>query len=169
MWSSKRRQADLLATLDLPYVIDIRELTDEVSRRTGKEVILEPQEQAPALCGACVVTGTRIYVLYDPRTSRLHQDHIIAHEFGHLLLGHHQAQPASVLAADLATGIDPAVVRMMLGRTTYDQAEERESEMLASLLQRRIIARGVLAGTTAGDDVQERVAHTLLRREGWRA
>ncbi|MFI9755785.1 secondary metabolite protein [Streptomyces collinus] len=127
-------------------------------------MILEAREQAPSVCGACAVTESAVYVFYDPRTSLLHQDHIIAHEFSHLLLGHHEFRPLSALAPALITTMDPAVVQMMLGRTKYDEDEERETELLASLLQRRIIDWRLRSDEPSGDDVQDRVTHTLLRR-----
>ncbi|MFD9187205.1 secondary metabolite protein [Streptomyces phaeochromogenes] len=127
-------------------------------------MILEPREQAPSVCGACAVTECAVYVFFDPRTSTLHQDHIIAHEFSHLLLGHHESRPLSALAPALLTTMDPAVVQMMLGRTKYDEAAERDTELLASLLQRRIIDRWLRSDESSGDDVQDRVMHTLLRR-----
>ncbi|MFC5218850.1 secondary metabolite protein [Streptomyces coerulescens] len=103
-------------------------------------------------------------MFYDPRTSVLHQDHIIAHEFSHLLLGHHESRPVSALAPAFITSVNPATVQMMLGRTKYDEAEERDTELLASLLQRRIIDRWLRSDESSGDAVQDRVAHTLLRR-----
>ncbi|BDH07166.1 hypothetical protein HEK131_43930 [Streptomyces seoulensis] len=165
MWPARRRrQGDLLAELDLPHVTNIRDLRNEVARRAGRTVVLEPREQAPSVCGACAVTQSAIYVFYDPRTSPMHQDHIIAHEFSHLLLGHHEDRPISALASSLITTMDPAVVQMMLGRTKYDDAEERETESLASLLQRQIIDWSLRSDDSSGDDVQDRVTHTLLRR-----
>ncbi|KPC78592.1 hypothetical protein [Streptomyces tendae] len=101
---------------------------------------------------------------YDPRTSCLHQDHIIAHEFSHLLLGHHQNRPASALSSTIFTSVGSATVEMMLGRTKYDEDEERDTELLASLLQRRIIDRWLRSDESSGDEVQDRVTHTLLRR-----
>ncbi|MFM9582652.1 secondary metabolite protein [Streptomyces caniscabiei] len=103
-------------------------------------------------------------MFYDPRTSSLHQDHIIAHEFSHLLLGHHENRPASALAPTFITRVDPATVQMMLGRTKYEEDEERDTELLASLLQRRIIDRWLRSDESSGDEVQDRVTHTLLRR-----
>lgn len=64
----------------------------------------------------------------------------------------------------LITTLDPAVVQMMLGRTKYDEAEERDTELLASLVQSRIIDRWLRSDESSGDDVQDRVTHTLLRR-----
>ncbi|WP_244190412.1 hypothetical protein [Streptomyces caeruleatus] len=165
MWSAlSPRQGDLLAELNLPAVTSIRDLRDEISRRTGREVILMPMEQAPAVCGACAVLEKAIYVSYDPRTSLWHQDQIIAHEFMHLLLRHHETRPLSALAPTLFTNVDPATVQVMLGRTKYDEAEERDAELRASLLQRRIIDRWLRSDESSGDDVQDRVTHTLLRR-----
>ncbi|MFD4258652.1 hypothetical protein ACFWR9_13700 [Streptomyces sp. NPDC058534] len=153
-----------MAELQLPHVTNIRDLSDEVSRRTGRKVVLEPREQAPSVCGACAVTESAVHVFYDPRTSSLHQDHIIAHEFSHLLLGHHEHRPVSALAPAFITSVDAATVQMMLGRTKYHDDEERDTELLASLLQRRIIDRWLRGDESSGDDVQDRVTHTLLRR-----
>lgn len=165
MWSARRlRRPDLLAELKLPHVTNIRDLSDEVSRRTGRKVVLEPREQAPSVCGACAVTESAVHVFYDPRTSSLHQDHIIAHEFSHLLLGHYENRPVSALAPSFITSVDPATVQMMLGRTKYEEDEERDTELLASLLQRRIIDRWLRSDESSGDEVQDRVTHTLLRR-----
>ncbi|WP_327370663.1 hypothetical protein [Streptomyces sp. NBC_01217] len=165
MWSVRRpRRPDILAALKLPHVTNIRDLSDEVSRRTGRKVVLEPQEQAPSVCGACAVTESAVFVFYDPRTSSLHQDHIIAHEFSHLLLGHHENRPVSALPPAFITSVDPATVQMMLGRAKYDEDEERDTELLASLLQRRIIDRWLRSDESSGDEVQDRVTHTLLRR-----
>ncbi|MEE1798159.1 hypothetical protein PUR57_05625 [Streptomyces sp. JV176] len=164
MWSARKpRRADSLAKLDLPHVTSIRDLRGEISRRTGRTVLLEPREQAPSVCGACAVTESAVYVFYDPRTSPLHQDHIIAHEFSHLLLGHHKTRPVSALASRFITTLDPATVQMMLGRTKYDEAEERDTEVLASRLQCRIIDRWLRSDESSGDEVQDRVTHTLLR------
>ncbi|MFE6164891.1 hypothetical protein ACFQ7F_38955 [Streptomyces sp. NPDC056486] len=153
-----------MAELKLPYVTNIRDLSDEVSRRTGRTVVLEPREQVPSVCGACVVTESVFRVYYDPRTSYLHQDHIIAHEFSHLLLGHHESRPTSALASTIFTSVGPGTVEMMLGRTKYEEDEERDTELLASLLQRRIIDRWLRSDESSGDAVQDRVTHTLLRR-----
>ncbi|WP_445529758.1 hypothetical protein [Streptomyces cyslabdanicus] len=165
MWSARRlRRPDFLAELNLPHVTNIRDLSDVVSRRTGRTVVLEPREQAPSVCGACAVTERAVHVFYDPRTSSLHQDHIIAHEFSHLLLGHHENRPVSALGPAFITSVDPATVQMMLGRTKYDEDEERDTELLASLLQHQIIDRWLRSDESSGDEVQDRVTHTLLRR-----
>lgn len=58
----------------------------------------------------------------------------------------------------------PGTVEMMLGRTKYDEDEERDTELLASLLQRRIIDRWLRSDQSSGDEVQDRITHTLLRR-----
>lgn len=165
MWSARRlRRPDLLAELKLPHVTNIRDLSGEVSRRTGRAVVLVPREQAPSVCGACAVTESAVHVFYDPRTSVLHQDHIIAHEFSHLLLGHHDNRPASALSSTVFTSVGASTVQMMLGRTKYDEDEERDTEQLASLLQRQIIDRWLRSDESSGDEVQDRVTHTLLRR-----
>ncbi|MFI5804440.1 hypothetical protein [Streptomyces sp. NPDC051561] len=165
MWSARRRHRDdVLAELELPAVTNIRDLRDEVSRRVRREVLLMPRVQEASICGACLVTEDSISVFYDPRTIVLHQDHIIAHEFAHLLLKHHETRPSSALAPAFFPEVEGHTVQMMLGRTSYEEAEERATERLAFLLQSRIINHLKRTDEPSGDEVQDRVARTLLRR-----
>lgn len=86
-----------------------------------------------------VPTGTFDAVFYERDTSPIHQMLIIGHELGHLLAGH---RPAAVLDPDAAKlllpDLDPQTVQRFLGRSNYAAEEEREAEMIGSLLLRRL-------------------------------
>jgi hypothetical protein len=71
---------------------------------------------------------------YDPGTSPLHAEHIVLHEVAHILSGHDGARDGF---ARLVPDLDPATVRRMLGRAGYPSAQEREAEMMASLIRAR--------------------------------
>ncbi|MBQ1076771.1 hypothetical protein KBX06_27005 [Micromonospora sp. C31] len=87
----------------------------------------------------CVPTGEFDAIFFEQDTSPLHQLLIIGHEVGHLLAGHRATE---VLDADasrlLLPDLDPQLVQRSLGRSNYAAAEEREAEMIGSLLLRRV-------------------------------
>ncbi|MFJ2744828.1 hypothetical protein ACIO3O_34805 [Streptomyces sp. NPDC087440] len=60
--------------------------------------------------------------------------------------------------------MDLSTAQLMLGRTHYAEEAERDAERLAYLLQRRIAEYRLRTDESSGDEVQDRVAHTLLRR-----
>ncbi|MDI3405825.1 toxin [Streptomyces cavernicola] len=170
---------DFVRDLRLPAVAGVRDLVPYVEQRTGRALRLEPAEVAASEsvpCGMWLATRDTHYVFYDPRTSRSHQDHIIAHEFGHILK-EHRGGPAlrDKDAAALITHIDPAVVRAVLGRTDYAEHDEREAELIGSYLQAHASAHtspyaspyeGPFAPSAPADQDAARVARTLLRPRG---
>ncbi|MFH0246163.1 ImmA/IrrE family metallo-endopeptidase [Streptomyces sp. HK10] len=165
MRPTRRASKAYVRDLALPPAASIRDLIPEIERRSGRSVCLLPAElEGSAPCGMYVATEGTNYVFYDPRTSPAHQDHIIAHEFAHILLNH---QGGTTLpnagASGLITLIDPAVVQMVLGRTDYDEEDEAAAEFVGSYLQAHVRSVGpVRPQTPEGSDV-DRVAYTLLR------
>ncbi|MDQ8707194.1 hypothetical protein RCO28_32715 [Streptomyces sp. LHD-70] len=163
----RRSCRDFVLGLSLPAVAGVRDLVPYVERRTGRALRLEPAEVAASEsvpCGMWLATRDTHYVFYDPRTSRSHQDHIIAHEFGHILK-EHRGGPAlrDKDAAALITHIDPAVVRAVLGRTDYAEHDEREAELIGSYLQAHT---SPYAAAAPAEEDAARVARTLLRPRG---
>ncbi|MFG2463452.1 CUE domain-containing protein [Streptomyces sp. NPDC048523] len=79
------------------------------------------------------------FIIYEARTTRAHQEHIIAHELAHILCGHQAVDNAdNGVLRQLFPDIAPDVVRRVLQRTRYSDGNEQEAEMVASLL----LARG---------------------------
>ncbi|MFD5149084.1 hypothetical protein [Streptomyces sp. NPDC058401] len=148
-----------------------------------------PAGSFQGICGMWVRTAAGIdYIFVHENTSRVHQDHIIAHEIGHIIRGHGltrglttgagagtgtgagtglgagtaQQHPSTADQLDrLVPHLDPAKVRVMLGRTDYVHEEEREAELIGTHLQ-HLLHRPARGRTTR----QDRAARTLLR--GWR-
>jgi hypothetical protein len=95
-----------------------------------------------APCGLWISVPTADYVFYDPETSQLHAEHIVLHELSHMLSGHTTGAEAELGVGSGAIGrlvpdLDPRTVDTMLGRASYTTAQEREAEMLASLIRAR--------------------------------
>lgn len=73
-----------------------------------------------------------IYV--EEKTSRLHRDHIVLHEIGHLLRDHPGPGGAHPLARVLPD-LSPELIERLLTRTAYTTDEEQEAELIASLIR----------------------------------
>jgi hypothetical protein len=89
--------------------------------------------------GMWISTNMGDFVIYEARTTRAHQEHIIAHELAHILCGHQAMDNAeNNVLRQLFPDSAPEVVRRVLLRTRYSDSNEQEAEMMASLL----LARG---------------------------
>nr|ADZ45348.1 putative regulator component [Streptomyces sp. NRRL 30471] len=93
-------------------------------------------------CGLLLATSTDDHIFYEQRTGRLHQEHIVLHEIGHLLFDHRTINLSedagrSILLPDL----DPRLVQRLLARSNYDTQQEQEAELLASLIRTRVLRR----------------------------
>jgi hypothetical protein len=114
-----------------------------------------PGLSAGAPCGLWISVPEADYVFYDPDTSRLHAEHIVLHELGHMLSGHTSGISLGGQVRDGALGrlvpdLDPRTIDTILGRAGYTNAQEREAEMLASLIRARS-AIDPTAGRPAAD------------------
>ncbi len=131
----RRRCERVLGSIDLPEPFDANAFCEAVATKRGRPIRMVPQERMVGPCGVLVSMQDADYVFFEAATSPVHQDHIIAHELGHLLCEH---VPKDRLGEDvlraLMPDLDPAMVRRALARTSYDVAEEREAEMIASLV-----------------------------------
>ncbi len=165
VWKLRRRCEARLRELELPIPFDVKALAERLGARRGRPIMLCPAPEDFAPSGAWIASSSADYIFYQAVPSALHQEHIILHELSHLLSGH---EPVAAIDTDLVPVLFPNVradaVRRMLGRTSYSTEEEREAELLASLLMERISDRaGVLRPTRNIDPTAEA---SLRRLEG---
>jgi hypothetical protein len=137
----RRHCARLVRDIKVPVPFDAEALSREVGERIGEPIHLLPVEMPADGPSGLVISGSRAhYLCYDSGTRPLHQQHIIAHELGHLIAGHttgHVEDTEPATPALLST-LDPVVVRQALARDAgYDRREEVEAEIIAELLLRR--------------------------------
>ncbi|WP_432049922.1 hypothetical protein [Verrucosispora sp. NA02020] len=125
--------------LDIPEPFEIKKLCDVLGERRGRPIHLVPfQLPTHTVCGMFVPTGDFDAIFFEQDTSPLHQLLIISHELGHLIAGHQAKEVLDPEASRLLLpDLDPALVRRSLGRSNYAAAEEREAEMIGSLILRR--------------------------------
>ncbi|MGW5332224.1 regulator component [Streptomyces bauhiniae] len=134
----RRRCTTALRELGLPDTFDLPALCAALSASRGRPLRRMPVPGLHDVCGLWIATDSADLIAYEQHTSAPHQDHIVLHEIGHVLCDHF---PATLSAAEqarlLLPGVDPALIRRVLGRTGYSSTEEREAEYLASLLGER--------------------------------
>jgi hypothetical protein len=131
-WRSERR----LRGIRVPRPFDLDAFCAELAAGRGRPLIRRPVPglSADAPCGLWIATDKADHVFYDPGTSTLHAEHIVLHELAHMICGHSGADGAF---ARLFPDLDPVTVRRVLGRVSYTCEQEREAEMVASLIRGR--------------------------------
>ncbi|WP_405443103.1 hypothetical protein OG373_36960 [Streptomyces avidinii] len=158
----RRQSRRFVRSLRLPPVDNVRDLLPAVEERSGHpiRIVPSPADNVGGVCGLWIRMADGVdYVFVDEKTSRAHQDHIIAHELAHILCNHQgfaalpQAGPDSERPVPT---LDPSVVRMMLGRTDYAHGDETEAELVGTYLQRHVHRPRVRVKE------HDRVAETLL-------
>ena len=113
---------------------------------------------APLQFGLWLAGRETDYIFFESNTAGVHQNHIISHEIGHILLGHRtlevtDATPDTVqaLLTSLTDTDDPdrpaPLMRDLLGMRS--PTREEAAEELATLIQRELIRRAGLQAMTA--------------------
>ncbi|MET7775076.1 regulator component [Streptomyces mirabilis] len=126
--------------LRLPHRFSTRELREAITMLRGKPIILKPLSTLGSIdapCGIRLETPEADLLYYEEGTSVHHQRHILTHELCHVYCDH----PGSLeVDADTAhaLGVNPTLVMRMSGRTSYSTADEREAEMMATIIRQRI-------------------------------
>lgn len=123
----------------------------------------------PGPYGAWIATGTADYVLYQQNTTKPHQDHIILHEVGHILAGHRNDEdyPDEALWQQEMPDISPRTIRRALRRTSYEAVEEREAELIATIVLGWASVLDHVAPHAASRPSLRRIQAALGDRRGW--
>ncbi|RLU79971.1 hypothetical protein CTZ27_36105 [Streptomyces griseocarneus] len=137
----QQRCQSVLDQLSVPHPFTVDALCQELSARRRRPLHLHPLPQQAArnnICGMWLATETDDHIFFEQRTSRVHQEHILLHEIGHMLFDHHGTDLGhSEASQGLLPDLSPELVKRLLGRTSYTNRQEQEAEMLASLLRIR--------------------------------
>jgi hypothetical protein len=139
----RQRCESRLRDLELPAPFDVHAFCEGLERQRGRPIVLHPLPRTSGCSGLWVATPAADVVFYESETSPLHREHIILHELCHLLLGHAPGGAAGGTLADYAVeaglfpGLRPEAVRRTLQRAGYTTEEDREAELLASMILER--------------------------------
>ncbi len=162
----RRRCEQVVAEIDIPEPFDLQALCEIVGRRRGRRLRVAHQQLGAGRgtpCGMWISLADEDIIVIEQNTSSLHQEQIGLHEIGHILCDHGRRQEAPGVPVDAAApgraevhqlmpDLDPAMIRRVLGRSSYDLPQEREAEMVATLLGEAVRARatkGRVKGPTA--------------------
>jgi len=127
----RRRCEARLRELSLPTPFDLDTFIAGIAARRVRPIARYALPLMGGLPGLWLETDTADLLYYEERTSPLHQQHIILHELGHILLGHRGADPAEVGDLTLAE-------LRVLRADHYTRDEEHEAETLATLIGYRV-------------------------------
>lgn len=146
--------------LELPEPFDAEAFIGALARERGRPIDLLPVADLPDLpCGLVVTTLDSDWIVYRADTTRLHRQHILLHEGAHILCGHSEhggdgsdGDGGSMAAAaqTLMPHLSAELIRGVLGRTAYTEPDEREAELVASLILQRVRRRDRHAAGDAG-------------------
>ena len=150
--------------LDLPF--DAVQLCEKYGARRGRDILVISQPLPVGMPnGLWLVGDDADYFFYQANTSRTHREQIIIHEFGHLIAGHQHAGPSAAAAA--ADPSSPEAAAAALHRTCYDDENEWEAEMIASIIMGWAAEAGALAGRTAKHDSLRGIQRALGGHSRW--
>lgn len=142
--------------------------------RRGRPIVVRPFAlETPGPSGLWVDTPQADVILYQRETTRLHQEHIILHEWGHIFVAEDEAKDEEQEAPDdfvegwatLIPVLDPKLIRRVARRCSYDSGEECAVELVATI----ILEQSSTAGRppSGGDPSLRRVQSAIGDRRGW--
>lgn len=154
-----------LGGLPVPQPFDLTAFAATVARHRARPLhilLLHGLDGSEELSGAWLAGRTADFVYIDADASPWHRDLIALHEIAHILCGHQaSARWMHDLGARVLPGLSDVTLTRMLGRHGYSTSQEREAELMASLILDRA-DDGPFAVTSPGRaGVAGRLTHAL--------
>ncbi|GAA2046360.1 hypothetical protein GCM10009839_58340 [Catenulispora yoronensis] len=127
-----------LRRLPLPVPFDLDEFCRRIGAERSRPLVVLPWESAmPAgITGTCMPYGDRDVIYHQPWATGLHRTQIVLHEIAHLVCGHVAHDTLSSQFEMVQPGIH---ARMFARHDNYGDEQEREAEMLASLMMEHAV------------------------------
>jgi hypothetical protein len=152
LWDRCRSRVD---GLELPEPFDAEAFIGVLAAGRGRPIGLLPLSARPDVpCGLVVTTRNADWIVYRSDTNGLHRQHILLHEAAHILCGHTEGggggeegeeggdgEAMAAAARTLMPHLPAELVRSVLGRSVYTEPDEREAELVASLILHRAARR----------------------------
>ncbi|WAC57766.1 hypothetical protein [Gordonia sp. SL306] len=156
---------DTLKGLDLDLPLDVTQLCDRFGVQRGRAIrLIAHPLPAGVPNGIWLAADDADYFFYQANTSKLHQDQIVVHEFGHLIAGH---QMLGAVAASALTIPSDEQSDEALSRTCYSDEREWEAEMLASMILNWAGEARLTVGSTPDDTHLRGIQRVLGGHKGW--
>jgi hypothetical protein len=129
--------AERLDGIAVPQPFDLDEFAAAMAqhRRRPLEIRALPEPARGLVSGAWVATERADVIYFEPDADLWHRNLIGGHEFGHMVCDHEaDATWDYDQVARMLPDISPETIQRMLGRHGYTSEEERDAEMVASLI-----------------------------------
>ncbi|MFD0413506.1 hypothetical protein [Streptomyces sp. NPDC127108] len=167
----RRRLRRQLRDLDVQPPLSVAALCRAVERQRQRPLVLRPHPlPVPGPLGLWVYTPRADLVLYQQHTSPMHQDHIILHEVMGHICGNHTTGPGGDqwdAWTRTVPGLGPEAVRRVMGRCAYDDGQECEAELAATIVMEWALVLDGVAPAPATDPELRRVHSALGDSRGW--
>ena len=135
----RRRCQERLREIELPMPFDASSFCETLAARRGRPILLLPVPAKEGPFGLWIATAEADYIFFERDTSRWHQEHIILHEVCHLLWDHDRSHVSDdEVIQMLLPSLAPQMVQRVLRRSAYSREDEREAELLATLILERV-------------------------------
>lgn len=133
-----RRCEQRMREFPLPTPFDIMAFAHTLGARRGRPITFLALPHLQPVMGFWIPGPTEDIVVYAHDTTKLHQEHVILHELCHIWCGHAPITLTSETLAALMKGdVTEVVVHHLWRRASYSSAEDREAEVMASLIVQR--------------------------------
>ncbi|WP_405600493.1 hypothetical protein OG741_22175 [Streptomyces sp. NBC_01410] len=106
-------------------------------------------------------------IFYQEETTRVHQDHIILHEVGHILAEHEDDGDTGEEFPDLGPDFPQGLITRGFRRTCYTEDYEREAELVATIIQEWAMIIDYVSPRTPEDPDLDPLCSALNPPWGW--
>ncbi|MEV0845484.1 hypothetical protein AB0J21_06265 [Streptomyces sp. NPDC049954] len=121
----------------------------------------------PGPSGLWIASGSADYIFYQRETSKVHQDHIILHEIGHIMADHQSQDTGGEVLRHPLPALDAEVVEGALWRSSHDEDREREAELVATIILEWASVLDSVPPPAATEPSVDRLQAALGDRRGW--
>ncbi len=164
----RRHCRRLLRKLDIQPPLQVDELCRRLGEHRGKRIRLIPWAlPVPGPFGLWMSRPNEEVIFYQEETTRVHQDHIILHEIGHILADHHDDGDLGEDIPDLGPGFPHDLTRRGFRRTCYTEDYEREAELVATIIQEWAVVIDYITPRPPEDPALGPLRSALNPRWGW--
>jgi len=124
----KGRHAAIVRDLQTPVPFDLGQFVAGLERQRNRPIWLRPFNSGPGCpCGLWIGTAEADHIYHEAGTTPFYATQIALHEIAHMLLEHQHMASWDQLISLLAPDVDQALIQLILGRSAYSTAEEREA------------------------------------------
>ncbi|MCQ4079764.1 hypothetical protein NGB36_03930 [Streptomyces sp. RB6PN25] len=164
----RRHCKRLLRQLDIQPPLRVDELCRKLGEHRGKPIRLVPWSlPIPGPFGLWMSRPDEEAIFYQKETTRVHQDHIILHEIGHILADHQDDENAGDEFPGLGPDDPHDLVARGFRRTCYTDDYEREAELVATIIQEWAVVIDYATPRATEDAALGPLRTALNPRWGW--